>query len=144
MVHMGPVSTIGFYFQALGRQDNEALKRWQAKLNVDVQALDTADLMALFALEELVAELDMRRAKASEIAKMHRRLRALGFDFGLREIQRIWESAVRRAGENSGVPEDQALRIRMSLFRFISEDHKISKEALGEVIDRAEGRVRDR
>lgn len=141
---MGPVSTNGFYFQALGLRDGEALKRWQAKLNADAQALDTADLMALFALEELVAELHMRRVKVSEIARMHHRLRSLGFDFSLREIQRIWESAVRRTGEDFGVPEDQALHIRMSLFRFISEYHDISKEALDGVIDRAEGRVRDR
>lgn len=137
---MDPTTINGCYFRALGRHDDEDIKYWSSKLTVDAKSLDTIHRMGLLALEELLVELGMRKVKASEMAKMHRKLRGLGFDFGMLELQRVWEAAARHE-EDSRVSEDQALRIRMSLFRYLSEDHGVAPEALDAAIVRAEDRL---
>lgn len=100
---MGPTTVSGSYFYALGRHNNEQIEFWQRKLAMDEKALDTAHRMSIFALEELLVELGMRRAKSSEMAKMHRRLRALGFDFSVLDVQRVWDADVHHEGKDSRV-----------------------------------------
>jgi len=137
-----PRTTLGRLFSALGRDDTEQVKHWQRVANDDVEAQDTVDLMAQYAMAELLAA-GPRKFGALEVARIHRRLGARGFSFGLFEVQRVLDAASGKNADLSKLSVGQLIKLRIGLFQLIALNYGIAEPALDGAIVRAEESVRE-
>lgn len=137
-----PVTTLGRLFSALGHNDTEQVKRWQGVVNQDAEAQDTIDLMAEYALAELVVA-GPKKFGNFEVARIHRALGGRGFQFGLFEVQRVLDFASGRKVDLSKLSVGDLIKVRIGLFQLIAQTYEILDSDLDEAVVRAEERVRE-
>lgn len=140
---MQPQTTNGYLFQALGRNDIEKIKYWQARLNEDEGAQDEFGVMARYALEELVTSIGAKAFGSFAVARLHKQLVTQGFQFTRLEVLRVLEAAIRRGDEDRRVEDAQAIKIRIGLFRLIASVHGVLDDKLDEIVVRAEDRLHE-
>ena len=141
MFSVRPKTINGCLFWMLGSNDTEQIKYWQKRLNADIAAQAEFGLMAQYALEELVKPLGSEEFGPVRSARLYRQLGEQGFQFGVLEVQRVLDAAVRGSGNDPRVSDNQAVKIRIGLFRLIASVHEVSGDALEDIVSRAEARL---